>query len=98
MALLFCFCHAMESLLLSGLIVYSCHIVIHCSYEVRNAAASAEDENPNFTIFISLFIWLQLYYRARKEESVSTDPTFSVSVIFGKRDEVGCSYQIISRV
>ena len=25
---------------------------------------------------------------ARKEEEVSTDPTFEVSVIFGKRDEV----------
>lgn len=27
----------------------------------------------------------------RKEEDVSTDPTFDVSVIFGKRDEVSTS-------
>ncbi|MQM13487.1 hypothetical protein Taro_046409 [Colocasia esculenta] len=35
---------------------------------------------------------------ARKEESVSTDPTFNVSVLFGKRDEVVIifSYLLIS--
>lgn len=35
---------------------------------------------------------------ARKEEEVSTDPTFDVSVIFGKRDEpmlISCGRQLI---
>ncbi|KAG6522834.1 hypothetical protein ZIOFF_019989 [Zingiber officinale] len=38
---------------------------------------------------------------ARKEESVSTEPTFSVSVIFGKRDEpwlLACGRQLIEHI
>ncbi|KAJ4773497.1 Proteasome assembly chaperone 3 [Rhynchospora pubera] len=38
---------------------------------------------------------------ARKEESVSTDPTFHVAVIFGKRDEpflVACARQLIEHI
>ncbi|KAF3452566.1 hypothetical protein FNV43_RR02999 [Rhamnella rubrinervis] len=39
--------------------------------------------------------------RARKEEGVLTEPTFEVSVIFGKRDEpmlVGCARQLIEHI
>ncbi|XP_061361884.1 uncharacterized protein LOC133305635 isoform X2 [Gastrolobium bilobum] len=38
---------------------------------------------------------------ARKEEGVSTNPTFNVSVIFGKRDEpmlVACARQLIEHM
>ncbi|KAK2993086.1 hypothetical protein RJ640_024323 [Escallonia rubra] len=38
---------------------------------------------------------------ARKEEGVSIHPTFSVSVIFGKRDEpvlVACARQLIEHI
>ncbi|WCJ20983.1 hypothetical protein M5689_003178 [Euphorbia peplus] len=38
---------------------------------------------------------------ARKEEGVSVDPTFSVSVLFGKREEpmlVACARQLIEHV
>ncbi|KAI5665523.1 hypothetical protein M9H77_15376 [Catharanthus roseus] len=38
---------------------------------------------------------------ARKEEDVSTDPTFDVSVIFGKRDEpmmISCGRQLIEHI
>ncbi|KAK4417775.1 hypothetical protein Salat_2190200 [Sesamum alatum] len=38
---------------------------------------------------------------ARKEEGVSVDPTFSVSVVFGKRDEpmlVACARQLIEHI
>ncbi|XP_048625139.1 uncharacterized protein LOC106417567 isoform X2 [Brassica napus] len=35
---------------------------------------------------------------ARKEEGMSVEPTFSVSVIFGKRDEVTKSYHILARL
>lgn len=38
---------------------------------------------------------------ASKEESVSTDPTFNVSVVFGKRDEpllVACARQLIEHI
>ncbi|KAL8124333.1 hypothetical protein AgCh_012111 [Apium graveolens] len=38
---------------------------------------------------------------ARKEEGVSTNPTFHVSVIFGKRDEpvlVACARQLIEHI
>ncbi|KAF7819574.1 Proteasome assembly chaperone 3 [Senna tora] len=38
---------------------------------------------------------------ARKEEGVSTNPTFNVSIIFGKRDEpmlVACARQLIEHM
>ncbi|KAJ4729230.1 Proteasome assembly chaperone 3 [Melia azedarach] len=38
---------------------------------------------------------------ARKEEEISTNPTFNVSVIFGKRDEpmlVACARQLIEHI
>ncbi|CAN1322045.1 Proteasome assembly chaperone 3 [Linum perenne] len=38
---------------------------------------------------------------ARKEEGMSSDPTFNVSVIFGKRDEpmlVACARQLIEQM
>lgn len=38
---------------------------------------------------------------ARKEEEVSTEPTFDVSVIFGKRDEpmmISCGRQLIEHI
>ncbi|XP_010029162.2 uncharacterized protein LOC104419252 [Eucalyptus grandis] len=38
---------------------------------------------------------------ARKEEGVSIDPTFNVSVVFGKRDEpmmVACARQLIEHI
>ncbi|KAH7543575.1 hypothetical protein FEM48_Zijuj02G0198400 [Ziziphus jujuba var. spinosa] len=39
--------------------------------------------------------------RARKEEGVLTEPTFDVSIIFGKRDEpllLGCARQLIEHM
>ncbi|KAJ8775265.1 hypothetical protein K2173_020269 [Erythroxylum novogranatense] len=39
--------------------------------------------------------------QARKEEGMSTEPTFNVSVIFGKRDEpmlVACARQLIEHI
>ncbi|KAL3629209.1 hypothetical protein CASFOL_026431 [Castilleja foliolosa] len=38
---------------------------------------------------------------ARKEEGVSVDPTFTVSVVFGKRDEpmlIACARQLIEHI
>ncbi|GER40493.1 proteasome assembly chaperone [Striga asiatica] len=38
---------------------------------------------------------------ARKEESVSVDPTFTVNVVFGKRDEpmlVACARQLVEHI
>ncbi|KAL3624249.1 hypothetical protein CASFOL_033065 [Castilleja foliolosa] len=38
---------------------------------------------------------------ARKEEGVSVDPTFTVSIVFGKRDEpmlVACARQLIEHI
>ncbi|KAK6129332.1 hypothetical protein DH2020_036940 [Rehmannia glutinosa] len=45
--------------------------------------------------------FLMLHCTVRKEEGVSVDPTFTVNVVFGKRDEpmlVACARQLVEHI
>ncbi|KAI4348165.1 hypothetical protein L6164_008921 [Bauhinia variegata] len=55
----------------------------------------------NFMIIATQIGTLGTILHARKEEGVSINPTFNVSVIFGKRDEpmlVACARQLIEHI
>ncbi|CAA6671456.1 unnamed protein product [Spirodela intermedia] len=63
--------------------------IVICSYE------------NHFMVIVTQIGSMGTILHARKEESVSTEPTFSVSVIFGKRDEpllLACARQLIEHI
>ncbi|XP_027074101.1 uncharacterized protein [Coffea arabica] len=63
--------------------------IIICSYE------------DHFFVLATQIGSMGTILHARKEEEVSTDPTFEVSVIFGKRDEpmmISCGRQLIEHI
>ncbi|KAG0456892.1 hypothetical protein HPP92_022049 [Vanilla planifolia] len=54
-----------------------------------------------FMVMVTQIGCLGTILHARKEEGISIDPTFNVTVIFGKRDEpllVACARQLIEHV
>ncbi|XP_008775890.2 proteasome assembly chaperone 3 isoform X2 [Phoenix dactylifera] len=57
--------------------------------------------DDNFLVMVTQIGCMGSILRARKEESVSVDPTFNVSVVFGKRDEpylLACARQLIENI
>nr|CAD1818888.1 unnamed protein product [Ananas comosus var. bracteatus] len=55
----------------------------------------------SFLVMVTQIGSMGTILHARKEEGVSLDPTFNVSVIFGKRDEpllVACARQMIEHM
>ncbi|XP_047312173.1 uncharacterized protein LOC124915493 [Impatiens glandulifera] len=57
--------------------------------------------DDHFLVIASQIGSMGTIIQARKEEGMSIDPTFSVSVLFGKRDEpmiVACARQLIANV
>ncbi|XP_020108783.1 uncharacterized protein LOC109724379 isoform X3 [Ananas comosus] len=55
----------------------------------------------SFLVMVTQIGSMGTILHARKEEGVSLDPTFNVSVIFGKRDEpllVACARQMIEHI
>eukprot|EP00262_Sarcandra_glabra_P022343 TRINITY_DN9877_c0_g1_i1.p1 TRINITY_DN9877_c0_g1~~TRINITY_DN9877_c0_g1_i1.p1 ORF type:complete len:125 (-),score=15.86 TRINITY_DN9877_c0_g1_i1:252-626(-) len=63
--------------------------VVICHYE------------DHFLVLVTQIGTMGTILHARKEEGVSINPTFSVSVIFGKRDEpmlVACARQLIEHI
>ncbi|XP_042496511.1 uncharacterized protein LOC122075520 [Macadamia integrifolia] len=63
--------------------------VVICSYD------------DHFLVMVTQIGTMGTILHARKEEGVSIHPTFSVSVIFGKRDEPmleACAHQLIENI
>lgn len=63
--------------------------VVICGYE------------DHFLVIVTQIGSMGTLLQARKEEGVSVDPTFSVSAIFGKRDEpilLACARQLIENI
>ncbi|XP_042453215.1 uncharacterized protein LOC122037829 isoform X2 [Zingiber officinale] len=57
--------------------------------------------DDKFLVIVTQIGCMGTILHARKEGSVSTEPTFSVSVIFGKRDEpwlLACGRQLIEHI
>ncbi|PKI79201.1 hypothetical protein CRG98_000493 [Punica granatum] len=57
--------------------------------------------DDHFLVIVTQIGAMGTILHARKEEGVSINPTFTVSVIFGKRDEpmvVACARQLIEHV
>ncbi|KAG1334834.1 proteasome assembly chaperone 3 [Cocos nucifera] len=57
--------------------------------------------DDNFLVMVTQIGCMGTILRARKEESVSVDPTFNVSVVFGKRDVpylLACARQLIEHI
>eukprot|EP00268_Persea_americana_P013981 TRINITY_DN16195_c2_g2_i4.p1 TRINITY_DN16195_c2_g2~~TRINITY_DN16195_c2_g2_i4.p1 ORF type:complete len:129 (-),score=10.35 TRINITY_DN16195_c2_g2_i4:916-1302(-) len=57
--------------------------------------------DDHFLVMVTQIGSMGTILHARKEEGVSINPTFSVSVIFGKRDEpmlVACARQLIEHI
>ncbi|KAL7100692.1 hypothetical protein ACP275_08G011000 [Erythranthe tilingii] len=77
------------------------------AFPVRHTALSSVVKGHKTDIVISsyedhfLIGAMGTILQARKEESVSVDSTFSVTVVFGKRDEpmlVACARQLIEHI
>ncbi|KAK1298624.1 hypothetical protein QJS10_CPB14g00123 [Acorus calamus] len=63
--------------------------IVICSYQ------------DHFMVMVTQIGSMGTILRARKDEGVSIDPTYSVSVLFGKRDEpmlVACARQLIEHI
>uniref|UniRef100_A0A1D1YK33 Proteasome assembly chaperone 3 n=1 Tax=Anthurium amnicola TaxID=1678845 RepID=A0A1D1YK33_9ARAE len=63
--------------------------IVICSYD------------DHFMVMVTQIGSMGTILLARKEETVSIDPTYNVSVIFGKRDEpllVACGRQLIEHI
>ncbi|XP_078179418.1 proteasome assembly chaperone-like protein [Carex rostrata] len=57
--------------------------------------------DDNFLVMVTQIGCMGTILHARKEEGVSTEPTFHVAVIFGKRDEpflAACARQLIENI
>ncbi|WOL17588.1 hypothetical protein Cni_G26381 [Canna indica] len=57
--------------------------------------------DDRFLVIVTQIGCMGTILHARKEESVSTDPTYNVSVVFGKRDEpwlLACGRQLIEHI
>ncbi|CAL9084220.1 hypothetical protein MUK42_33677 [Musa troglodytarum] len=57
--------------------------------------------DDKFLVIVTQIGCMGTILHARKEESVLTDPTYSVSIIFGKRDEpwlLACGRQLIEHI
>ncbi|KAF8037558.1 hypothetical protein BT93_B0441 [Corymbia citriodora subsp. variegata] len=57
--------------------------------------------DDHFMVIVTQIGAMGTILHARKEEGVSIDPTFNVSVVFGKRDEpmmVACARQLIEHI